>query len=388
MITSPLSLQHSFVIPRCLRCTAALILSLVATAVHADIIFTAKVMGPVTSIYAVDESGNLKKITADERWRDMDPDRRKGWVTFSSDREKDAKIDMYKTSEDYNVYVIKDNGKSLRKITDSPYDDVVPKLSPDTKYVGYVHQPPDQKQELRVVKRGGGRNRVLATADTILDLSWSPDGKSIAYAPAVGTDSMLMTVDMAGGEPRSLVKVSIAPPPADAKDTEGFLTQIVSVQWSPDGEKIAYIRHPLKQGAVRELHVFNLKTGANFRVSDAVAQVQHPIVWSADSSKLLYSALIGYRYYYDEKTYKKVYEGGMEIFLSTLEGDKVTTLQLTKGDDLFKSPTFSPDEKRIAFLYADALEERTLSLRIMNLDGTDMKELYNSVAQRSYLQWK
>jgi TolB protein len=380
MITSPLS-------PRHLRCMAALML-FTATTVDADIIFTAKVMGPVTSVYAVDESGKLKKITYDERWRDMDPDWRKGWVTFSSDREKNPKMDMYEESEEYNVYVVKDNGKSLRKITDSPYDEVVPKLSPDAKHVGYVHQPPEKKQELRVVNRDGGGNRILATADTILDLSWSPDGKSIAYAPAVGTDSMLMTVDMSGGEPRSLVKVSIAPPPADAKNEEGFMEQIVSVQWSPDGDKIAYIRHPLKQGAVRELRVFNLKTGADFLVSDAAAQVQHPVVWSADGSKLLYSALIGYRFYYDEKTYKKVYEGGMEIFLSTLEGDKVVTQQLTKGDDLYKSPTFSPDEKRIAFLYADALEERTLSLRIMNLDGTDMKELYNSVAQRSYLQWK
>src|SRR5690349_20244965 len=115
MITPPLSPRRSFV-SRCLHSTAALTLLLAANTVDADIMFTAKVMGPVTSVYAVDESGKLKKITNEDRWRDMDPDWRKGWVTFSSDREKNPKIDMYKTSEDYNVYVVKDSGKSLKKI--------------------------------------------------------------------------------------------------------------------------------------------------------------------------------------------------------------------------------------------------------------------------------
>lgn len=369
------------------RWTAALFMFVISGFAHADIIFTAKVLGPVCNIYAAEEPGKIKKITDDIYWRDLDPDWRNGWVALSSNREKERKVDLYKSKEDYDVYVVRDNGKSLQKIADSAYDEVVPKLSPNGKWVGYLHQPPE-KHELRVIKRDGREGRVLDTADTILDLSWSPDGKGIAYAATRGTDSMLTIIDMAGGEPRTLVKVSTAAAPAGTKPGEEFLTQIVSVQWSPDGNKIAYIRHPFSQGAVRQLRVFDLKTGRDYFVSAEGAQVQHPVVWSADGDRILYSALVGYKFYYDEKIHKKVYEGGMHIFISSLEGDKAMTRQLTKGDYLFKSPVFSPDEKQIAFLYADALDARTLSLRTMKADGTEVKEWYNSVAQRSHLQWK
>lgn len=380
------SLLQSRLVYRCINCAAVLVLSLAASLVHADIIFTAKVMGPVTNVYAVDESsGKLKKLTDDIHWRDLDGNWSNGWVTFSSNREKEAKVDMYKTSEDYDVYVVKDNGKSLKQLTDSAYDEVVPKFSPNGKQIGYLHQP-TEKHELVVINRDGTGKRVVVKADTILDFSWSPDGKKIAYVPTKGTDSLLATVDVAGGEPRTLVKVSTELPPAGEKNTDAFQMQFVSVQWSPAGDKIAYISHPLKQ-AERRLRVFDLKTGKDSVVSVDGAQVQHPVIWSADGGKLLYSALVGYKFYYDEKIHRKVYKGGMHIFVSSL-GENIETHQLTKGDFLFKSPVFSPDEKQIAFLYADALDERTLTLKTMKADGTEVKEWYNSVAQRSHLQWK
>jgi Tol biopolymer transport system component len=95
-----------------------------------------------------------------------------------------------------------------------------------------------------------------------------------------------------------------------------------------------------------------------------------------------------YKFYYDEKIHKKVYEGGMHIFLSALEGNTARTRQLTRGDFLFKSPVYSPDGKQIAFLYADELEARTLSLRTMKADGSDVVQWHDSVAQRSHLQWQ
>jgi Tol biopolymer transport system component len=293
---------------------------------------------------------------------------------------------MYRTDEDYDIYIVKENGKSLKQITDSEHDEMIPKFSPDGKQIVYLLEVPG-KHELMVMNRDGSAKRALVTADAILDFSWSPDGKKIVYAPAEGTDSTLSVVDLADAEPQVLVKVSTTSPPAGEKNTDAFQRQIVSVQWSPDGNKIAYIMHPLVHGAVRQLRVFDLKTAEDLVISAAEAQVQHPVVWSADGGKLLYSALVGYKFYYDEKVHRKVYEGGMHIFVSSL-GEKTEIRQLTKGDFLFKSPVFSPDEKQIAFLYADALDERTLMLKTMKADGTGMKQWYDSVAQRSNLQWK
>jgi TolB protein len=370
------------------RYAAALTLSLITATVHADIVFTAKIAGPSANIFAVEKSGKIKKLTDDANWRDLDqsvsPD---GWVTFSSNREKEVKIDLYKTTEDYDIFIVKRNGKSLKPIAASASNEVMPKFSPDGKWIGYLLQS-GEKRELIVMKSNGGGSRKLLVADDIVDFSWSPDAKKIVCAALSGTDSQLMVVDAAGGgEPRALMKLSTAPVPAGAKNAEAFLSQHVSAQWSPDGEKIAYIKHPLKQEGVRQLRVFNLITSEDLAVPDAKVQVQYPVTWSADSNRLLYSALVGYKFYYDDKIHKKIYKGGMHIFLSSLDGEKVENRQLTMGDFLFKAPIFSPDEKQIAFLYADALEARTVALRTMNLDGTDMKQWYDSVVKSTQLQW-
>jgi Tol biopolymer transport system component len=113
--------------------------------------------------------------------------------------------------------------------------------------------------------------------------------------------------------------------------------------------------------------------------------VQAPITWSSNSDSLLYSALVNYRQYYDDNIHKKVYLGGMHIVNSDLIGNNK---QLTKGDHLFKQPVFSPDEKHIAYLYADKLNARTLQLNTMLADGSTQQLLRQGVAKNAVLQWQ
>lgn len=362
--------------------TVALIVTPLA---RADILFIAKVMGPVANVYSIDESGeNLKKLTDEPRWRDLAADASVGGeIVFMSDREKDAKIDMQKHSGSYNIYKVDANGKSLMQISTGSGHEVSPKFSPDGEWIAYISKTKG-KSELKLVKRDGSGTKVLASADDIPDFSWSPDSKQLSYARLDKTDSSLAILDLGSGESEALLKVSTAEAPKEHEGDGAYGVQVASVQWSPDGEKIAYIKHPFVQGEARELRVLNLKTGKDRLVSPDKVQVQEPIVWSKDSRNVLYSALVDYKFYYDETRYKKVYEGGMHVFISALNGE---SRQITKGDHLFKHPVFSPDEKRIAFLYADVLSPRTLSLRTMKIDGTDIKELYSSVDKRSSLGW-
>jgi Tol biopolymer transport system component len=158
----------------------------------------------------------------------------------------------------------------------------------------------------------------------------------------------------------------------------------VAPTWSPDGNHIAYISHPLTKQSSRALNVYQLAEQKIQRISVANIQVQAPITWSSHSDSLLYSALVNYRQYYDDNIHKKVYLGGMHIFNSDLVGN---TTQLTQGDNLFKQPVFSPDEKRIAYLYADKLNARTLQLNTMLADGSKQKVLRQGVAKNAVLQW-
>jgi Tol biopolymer transport system component len=371
--------------------TAALV---VTPAAHADILFIAKVMGPVANVYSIDESGkNLKKLTDSIRCRDLAADvSARGEIVFMSDREKNPKVDIHKNSGNYNLYKVDANGQNLKQLTDVLGQEVSPKFSPDGEWIAYIARA-EGKVELKLVKRDGSGDRVLATADNVIDFSWSPDGKKLGYSPVVKNDSSLAILDVKTGESETLLKVSKAEPPKENKKSEEnkenksidlYRMQIASVQWSPDGEKIAYIRHPFDQGKARQLRVLNLKTGKDRLISSEKVQVQPSIVWSKDGKRLLYSALVDYKFYYDETIYRKVYKGGMHVFISDLNGQN---RQITKGDYLFEHPVFSPDEKRIAFLYADTLAPRTVALRTMKVDGSDAKELYSSVDKRSSLEW-
>ena len=362
--------------------TVAFLLTLPAA--HADLLFVSKVMGPIANIYSVNESGQLTKITDNILWRDMEPDiATNATVAFMSNREENTKIDMRKRSENFNIFLHHSQDNRIQQITNTTGQELSPKFSPDDSSLAYLRDL-QGKRELCVWSIKDKRETVVVAAERIFGYSWSPDSQKIAYAAKQNKQSTLSTIDLASSKTEVLYTFSKKTIGDRNKDTNNQAQEIVSPQWSPDGKKIAFISHPLFHGAERKLMAFNLSTKTTHVVSSQGAQVQEPINWSRDSQRLLYSALVGYKFYYDDKSHKKVYRGGMHIFLSTLGGN---TTQLTQGDHLFKKPVFSPDEKRIGFLYADTLASRTLILKTMKLDGQDEKVLHSSVAQQSSLIW-
>lgn len=360
---------------------AAAVLIPLASAAHAGIVFEAKVAGPVSNIYSVDSSGTLNKLTDNMRWRDMDTDvSADGRVAFISNRRNQSPARGREPRRDFNIYIIEPQDRGIRQMTDSSAREVSPRLSPDGGRLAYIRQFKN-RQELVVTDLGddSAKPRVLDIADSIFGLSWSPDGEELCFAPVKDGVSSLVTTDTRNGGMKTLSTVS-----TQKTDGKSPPAQYVSTSWSPDGANIAYIHHPLEEG-VRQLRVIGADGKNDRPVSGEKAQVQNTPVWSEDGDRILYSALVDYKFYYDETEYEKVYEGGMHIFLSNI--DEGTSRQLTEGDFLFKRPVFSPDGERIAFLYANRLNARTLSLKTMKIDGSDAKTLFDSVAQRSQLHW-
>ncbi|MGL6161503.1 LpqB family beta-propeller domain-containing protein [Microbulbifer sp.] len=316
------------------------------------------------------ESGEVRKITDNIRWRDMDTDvSADGRLVFSSNREDNPRVDLNRISEDFNIHLIEKDGSEPKKIASSRHRELKPRFSPGGRNIAVIRS--GARQQLLVVGANGEGERALAEADEIYDFSWSPDGRRIALARRDGKESGIWLVSADGSEPPFQLKnVSRA-------------HRIVSIRWSPDGGKIAYIDHPLNAES-RQLWVRHLDSGRDQRISPEDLQVQQPPEWSADGNRLLYAALADYRFRYDENAHKKVYEGAMHIYLSDLEGND---RQLTSREALHKSPVFSPDGRRIAFLYAPELNSRQLSLRTMDRDGGNVNEWFDSVARNSNLRW-
>jgi TolB protein len=109
---------------------------------------------------------------------------------------------------DLEIFTIDVRGGDKTQLTHNSTDDIGPDYSPDGKRIAYVHTSGTQDDDrvdsdIYTIKVGGGdKSRVTNTdkADEY-DLSYSPDGKKIAYILYKGNDlqSDIYTIDASGG---------------------------------------------------------------------------------------------------------------------------------------------------------------------------------------------
>lgn len=109
------------------------------------------------------------------------------------------------------------------------------------------------------------------------NLSWSPDGRSLALSTTSKGRSDIAIVDYHTGDVRKLQFPS--------------LDAIRSLAWSPDGEKIAF---QASSGSFADIYVYNLNTGEFINVTNDVFSDSDP-AWSFDSKSVLFASDRGSR---------------------------------------------------------------------------------------------
>jgi Tol biopolymer transport system component len=102
------------------------------------------------------------------------------------------------------------------------------------------------------------------------NLSWSPDGRSLALSTTSKGKGDIAIVDYHTGRVEKLEF-----PDLDA---------IRSVAWSPDGDKIAF---QANRGSFPDIYVYNIKTGEFINVTNDVFSDRDP-AWSFDSESVLF----------------------------------------------------------------------------------------------------
>ncbi len=247
--------------------------------------------------------------------------------------------------------------------------------SPDGKHIAYFSDESGEF-ELYIMKQDGSEDPVRLTSGTrsyLYDLEWSPDSRKILFSDR---KFRLQYVDVASKEV-TLVKQSV--------DTElnGF-------DWSPDSKWIAYADNDKNQFGVIYLH--NTEDGRSYSVTDNWYESGNPN-FSPDGKYLFFVSSRDFNPTYSQTEWNHSYSNMDKVYLVTLakdtpspfapENDEVKIEDAEKpengnGKEKDKKNGEEPDEKSTK-IDTDGLNARILSLPIQASNYGNMESAIDKV---------
>ncbi|MCP4898530.1 MAG: S9 family peptidase [bacterium] len=248
-------------------------------------------------------------------------------------------MDIMKDSRRSNLWIINSDGTNHRPLTAGNENHNNPRWSPDGNRLIYVSSEDDTSQIYCRWMDTGQTAKLSQLTSSPRGISWSPDGKSIAFSMFVPASSK----PFASMPPKPKGAEWAKPPTVIQKlryraDGAGYL---------PNGYSHLFVL-PSEGGTPRQI------TSGDFNHGGAD--------WSPDSASLIFSA---------NRHEDWEYQGrNNEVYEVTLSDRKITALTDREGPD--NGPAVSPDGQRIAFVgYDDKYQGYQVSgLYVMNRDGS------------------
>jgi Tol biopolymer transport system component len=238
----------------------------------------------------------------------------------------DGKTLVYSTSltkSDFEIFVARADGSSLRQLTHNSVNDWMPAWSPARRKIAFV-----RGSSIWLMAADGTGQRKLFTG---AQPSWSPTDSQLAF-----TEAGAVKIRSLSGGPATTV-------------AQGF-----SPAWSPTGEEIAFVREKrimaVDLSTKVERTILDLTTGCSGEVFDS--SIQGPD-WAPDGRQLVFALTC------DDGRFASTGAGVVRADGSGLRG-----LPL---DDLAPAGlAWSPDGARVAFV----TENEGRPLQTVKLDGT------------------
>lgn len=265
-----------------------------------------------------------------------------------------------------------------RNLTNTPgaHERVV-SWSPDGKYIAYFSDVSGEF-ELYIIQQDGSEKPVQLTSGTntyLYELEWSPDSKKILFSDR---KFRLQYVDI-DSKKVTLVKKSI--------DTE-----LNDFDWSPDSKWIAYTDNAENQFGV--VYLFNTEDGSSYPVTDKWYESGN-LNFSPDGKYLYFVSSRDFGPTYSQTEWNHSYSNMEKVYMVTLskdtpspfalENDEVKIAEADKtekasGKEKDEENGEGPDEK-ITRIDTEGLNARILSLPIKasnygNLESADDKVYY------------
>jgi Tol biopolymer transport system component len=128
------------------------------------------------------------------------------------------------------LFVARADGSERRRLTRALLEDSAPTWSPDGKRIAFVRDTADMLSYLCVVSVGSGRiRRLTRTTEWAASPAWAPNGKSIAFARRpVNSDVGHLAI--------------MRPDGRGLRNVAPHLRDVVDLSWSPDSRELAFTR--------------------------------------------------------------------------------------------------------------------------------------------------
>jgi Tol biopolymer transport system component/predicted Ser/Thr protein kinase len=294
--------------------------------------------------------------------------------TFSPDGNQIAFAWNGEKRDNFDIYVkLVDTATQPLRLTSNPADDLFPAWSPDGREIAFVRQSGAAISIFVVPALGGPERKLFSGTSAFLSLyeygnalSWSPDGKTIAFSgqrsPGEPNSIFLLSRD-------SLETQQITTPPP------GFLGDSTPA-FSPDGKTLAFVRGASSRDI--EIYVMPAAGGQVKRLTFG-NRSGRSLAWTADGKDIVFSL-----WYYGNLRLWRVPatggtpeqlavggEGGSTLAISR-KGDRLAYSQESRDTDIWRvetsgpagtrnptrlisstrpdyGPQYSPDGHRIAF---------------------------------------
>lgn len=316
--------------------------------------------------------GDLYRLR-DVRDPQLSPDG--AWVAYSV-----SAIDSAKDKSDSDVWMTSWDGTQTVRLTSSPESEGSPRWSSDGRYLAFLSGRQEGKgaQLWLLDRRGGEAQRVSQVRGGISDYAWSPDSKRVVLVVEEETDTIAAKdtgekktpkpividrytfkrdiVGYLGTKRSNLMLFDVA-----TKKTESLtrgLTDDDEPAWSPDGNRIAFVRRRVPEPREMEnsdVLVIEARVGATpRRLTDFPGPDGGRPTWSPDGRWIAF--LRG-----DDPRFSAYHQNKLAVVASDGGAARVLTASLDRPVFV---PRFAADGGSIFVLVVDDREQQLARVRV------------------------